>query len=529
MRPGPAWLAACAIALLACTDRPLPFVQAAPGNDAGLADVGGPGDVGGDAVGETGAPPGVLDWAVPVGTQPSPSAAGSTTVKAVVAVDDGGAIVAGSFTGNVAFAPDAVRDGTPGSGFIARYRRDQRLVWVHVLGADSGHVVVADMASLGDGEIAVAGWFDGTLAEHRDVSPLAVASAGGLDAFVARLASDGSVRWIKRAGGSGDDIARGVAVGADPGGASSIAITGAIGDGAVFGPGEAAEIRAAASVGPVFAARLNGDGALAWARFAGGGVPGQGYGVAHDGAAAVAVTGYVNGVARFGTDAGGLAVSIDPALGRAFVARWDGGGRLLWAQPLAGPAGEGDAIAIGAGGAIVATGLFQGRARFGAADSAPTLIADSPGQDGTYLAAFATNGTTMWARRLVGIGIRPWRLRASADGDLLVAASFGGGIVLDPDGANPLPLFSTERSTDALFARLAGDGALRWASAGGGPGAEQGADFTAARDGTNWAVGTYYGPATFGDGSAFGAGAAARLDSGTDGGSFLLHLFTPAP
>ena len=107
------------------------------------------------------------------------------------------------------------------------------------------------MASLGDGEVAVAGWFDGTLAEHRDVSPLAVASAGGLDAFVARLASDGSVRWIKRAGGPGDDIARGVAVGADAGGAASIAITGAIADGAVFGPGEAArDARAGCGAGP---------------------------------------------------------------------------------------------------------------------------------------------------------------------------------------------------------------------------------------------------------------------------------------
>jgi hypothetical protein len=297
----------------------------------------------------------------------------------------------------------------------------------------------------------------------------------------------------------------------------------------VFGPGEAAETRASLSDGPVFAARLDGDGALLWARFAGGGVPGQGYGVAHDGAAAVAVTGYVNGVASFGNDVRGAPVSIDPGMGRAFVARWDPGGRLLWAQPLAGAMGEGDAIAIGASGAIVAAGLFQGEARFGAGATAPRLIADSPGQQGAYLAAFAGDGATLWARRLVGIGLRPWHLRAGPDGDLLLAASFGGGIVLDPDGARPLTLFSTDRSTDALFARLAGDGALRWASAGGGPGAEQGVDFTAAPDGSSWAVGTYHGPATFGTGSAFGAGSAARLDSGTDGGSFLLRLLTPAP
>jgi len=529
MRPGPAWpVAVCgvaSVALLACSERPLPGEAPPPGHDAGRADVGQAVDAGTDA----GAAPGVLDWAIPVGSQPSPAAAGATTVKAVVALDDGGAIVAGSFTGSVAFAPDTIRDGSPGAGFAARYRRDQRLVWVHVLGAEGGRVVVADAAALGDGEIVVAGWFDGTLTERRDTAPITVASAGGLDAFVARLASDGSVRWIKRAGGPGDDIARGVAVGAGAGAAVSIAITGAIAGGAVFGPGEAAETRASISDGPVFAARLDGEGALVFARFAGGGVPGQGYGVAHDGAAAIAVTGYVNGVAAFGNDVRGAPVSIDPAAGRAFVARWDSGGRLLWAQPLAGPMGEGDAIAIGAGGAIVAVGLFQGQARFGAGAAAPALIADSPGQSGAYVAAFAGDGATLWARRLVGIGIHPWRLRAGPEGDLLLAASFGGGIVLDPDGARPLTLFSTDRSTDALFARLAADGSLRWANAGGGPGAEQGVDFTAARDGSSWAVGTYYGPAAFGSGSAFGAGPAVSLDSGTDGGSFLLRLLMPAP
>ena len=526
MRNGRLHLASvCAVASLACSERPLPLRAEPSGNDAG-AEHGPPPVDAGAPPGEAGVAPGVVDWAVSVGSQPSPTAAGSTSVKAAVATDDGGAIVAGSFTGSVSFAADVIRDGTPGAGFVARYRRDQRLVWVHVLGAENGRVVVADMASLDDNEVAVAGWFDGTLAERRDVSPIVVPSAGGLDLFVARLASDGSVRWIKRAGGPGDEIARGVAAGADTGGATSIAITGAIADGAVFGAGEGGETRAPVAAGPVFAARLGGDGALAWARFAGGGVPGQGYGVAHDHGAAVAVTGYVNGVAAFGNDVSGLPVSIDPAVGRAFVARWDAGGRLLWAQPVGGPAGEGDAIAVVASGAIVATGLFQGQARFGAGASAPVLTADSPGKDGVYVAAFASTGATMWARRLTGIGIRPWRMRSSPDGDLLVAAWFGGGVVIDPDGPVPLTVFSSG-DTDALFVRLGGDGALRWANAGGGPGGEQGADFTAAPDGTTWAVGTYHGPATFGTGSAFGAGAAIRLESGTDGGSFLLRLIAP--
>ena len=46
-------------------------------------------------------------------------------------------------------------------------------------------------------------------------------------------------------------------------------------------------------------------------------------------------------------------------------------------------------------------------------------------------------------------------------------------------------------------------------------------------DGAAWAAGTYFGPAAFGEGAAFGAGMAVRLDSGTDGGSFLLRVLPP--
>jgi hypothetical protein len=524
MRPGAAWFVAACVSLpLACSQRPLPYPVAA---DAG----GEVGDAGSDvgAVPDAGAPPGVVDWGIPIGSQPSSASAGSTVVKAVVATDDGGAIVAGSFTGHIAFAADTVLDAARSTGFVARYRRDQRLVWVYPFASEGGTVVVADLAALGTDEVAVAGWFDGTLVllSASDDSMMRVPSAGDLDAFVMRLASDGSVRWVKRAGGPGDDIVRGVAASTDPSGATSIALTGAIVDGAVFGRGEVAETRAPVGAGPVFAARLDGEGTLAWVRFAGGGVPGQGYGVAHDAAGGVAVTGYVNGVAAFGNDVNGAPVSIDPAMGRAFVARWDVAGRLLWALPIGGLAGEGDAIAVAPDGGIIAAGLFQGRARFGLDAAAPTLLADSPGREGCYLAAFTPGGATSWARRFVGIGVHPWRLRAAPDGDLLVAGSFGGGVVVDPDGAAPLTIFASG-STDALFARLAPDGALRWATAGGGPGDEQGADVTGTRAGTTWAVGTFHGPANFGAGAAFGAGTAVTLESGTTGGSFLLRVLPP--
>ena len=80
--------------------------------------------------------------------------------------------------GSIAFASDTVLDGARSAGFVARYRRDQRLVWVHVFGAEAarrrrGH------GGAGRRRVAVAGWFDGTLvAAQRRLADRALAERG---------------------------------------------------------------------------------------------------------------------------------------------------------------------------------------------------------------------------------------------------------------------------------------------------------------------------------------------------------------
>ena len=500
------WLASCDCPPLALV------VGAPPPADAGADADGGPGDGAVDAP----SPAPALDWAIPVGRQSSPAIAGATSLAAVVPLGDGGVIVAGRFTGTVSFAPDkTLVAGQAGSGFAARYRRDQQLVWVRLLAAPV--VAVADMAALGGDEVAVVGWFAGTLTIPESGTALDLASHGRQDAFIVRLAADGSVRFMTGAGGDGDDIARAVAAHVDPSGAATIAIRARSGTARFFSPGAGAAPAPSGS-GPIYAAELDSDGNFDWVSFAGGGIPGQGYGVAIDDAGAAVVTGYVNGAAPFGRGPGGVPVTVDPANGRAFVARWGAGGDLEWARSLAGPDGEGDAIAIGAAGEIVSCGLFEGVAQFGAGASAPSLTADIPGRPGVYLAALGAGGDTLWARRLTGVGMRPWRLHRASGGHLLVAASFGAGIVVDPEGPHPLTLFSSG-ATDAAFIHLGADGALTWAISGGGPGDDEGVDFAEAADRTSWAVGDYAGPASFGLGAA-----AVTLTSGTDGNAFLLHL-----
>ena len=52
-------------------------------------------------------PAAVLDWAIPVGR--AAGSGGATTLAAVVPLDDGGAVVAGTFTGTIGFGVLQVR------------------------------------------------------------------------------------------------------------------------------------------------------------------------------------------------------------------------------------------------------------------------------------------------------------------------------------------------------------------------------------------------------------------------------------
>jgi len=78
--------------------------------------------------------------------------------------------------------------------------------WQRDLGAES-----ASAAETPDGSVYLAGAFRDTLV----VGDITLSSAGGLDAFIARLGADGTPVWALRFGDSSDQALDGIAVGAD--------------------------------------------------------------------------------------------------------------------------------------------------------------------------------------------------------------------------------------------------------------------------------------------------------------------------
>ena len=329
---------------------------------------------------------GTLEWA---------RRAGGTnwdTGHDVAAFPDGSCVVTGSFDYNATFGPGEAGEtslGASGSDdvFVARYGSDGTLAWARRAGgweSDRGYGI----ASFADGSCAVTGDFTGTATfGPGEAGETDLTADGGSDVFVARYDADGTLAWASSGGGTGNDRGNGVASFAD----GTCVVTGFFRDAAVFGPGEAAETNLTAEGSDdFFVARYGADGALAWARRAGG----SGREMISDIAAfadgsCVLVGGFTR-TATFGPDApdelmaeGGM---------DALVARYGSDGTLAWARRAGGSDSDfARDVAALADGSCVVTGAFVDSATFGPGDDGETNLT-SEGESDIFVARYNADG-----------------------------------------------------------------------------------------------------------------------------------------
>jgi hypothetical protein len=280
------------------------------------------------------------------------------------------------------------------------------------------------------GGAIVAGEMSGTM----QVGPVTLASAGGKDAFVVRLAAGGGVAWAKRFGSVYDDRVRGVAAMPD-GGAVLVGMF----DGSVdFGGVTLTSIG-----GPdAFIARLGGAGELVFALQI---ESADARAVAIEASGDVLVAGDFVGATSFG------GIPLTSAQNDVFVARVTPAGQVTSAVQFTSSAKPTTlAIASRAGRTYVA-GSFQGTLDFGlgALTSAgrDVFLARLDGGLGAVFASRYGDSTSQEARAVAVL----------SDGSAAMAGAFKG--TLDLGGA---PLVA-DTQEDAFVARVDEDGALVFA------------------------------------------------------------------
>ncbi len=266
---------------------------------------------------------------------------------------------------------------------IVKYNTNGQVVWAKNYGSTSGDF--ADGVALdAAGNVYVTGFFNSTMT----VQGVTVTSRGLFDVFLAKMDANGTLLWLKTAGGSGADEAHGVVVD----GQGNVGITGEFQSTAKF---DTNTIKAA-GLGDAFIAKYDSAGNNLWVHGGGSttsfaGDPAKAITV--DGANNFFITGDYTGTATFD----GLSVPNTGTNGSdIFLAKYNSAGAIQWLHHAGGPdADKGYSIGVDLAGNSWVTGF---------ADSGPGVVFDTIelpplGNEYIFLAKYDPAGVVQYVKQ----------------------------------------------------------------------------------------------------------------------------------
>ena len=273
-----------------------------------------------------------------------------------------------------------------------------------------------------------------------------------------------SFAWAKRAGATGQDFGRGIAV--DGNGNSYI--TGSFEGSITFGSSALTSNGAS----DVFIAKYDAAGNALWAQKAGGTDFDAGFGIAVDNSGNSYITGQFRGSATFGST-----TLTNSGNANVFIAKYDASGNALWAEKLGGTTNYfSRAIAVDASGNSYITGSFEG-----------SVSSDF------FIAKFDASGNLLWAQDAGGPEMDyGFGISVDGNGNSYVTGDFEGSVTF---GSTTL---TSSGNADIFIAKYDSSGSLLWAQKAGGTEFDFGFGIATDVSGNSYITGHFWGTATFG-------------------------------
>jgi hypothetical protein len=332
-----------------------------------------------------------------------------------IALDtNGNCYITGEFRGSATFGSITLTSTGNYDAFIAKYDGSGNVLWAKQTGGaglEMGRGIAVDQS----GNCYITGYFDGS----ASFGTTTLTSNGSYDVFIAKYDNAGNFQWASRAGGTGEDYGRNIAVD----GTGNSYITGTFRDLANFD----STMLTSNGAEDVFIARYGPAGSVLWVRKAGGINRDAANGIEIDANGNSSITGEFQGNASFE----GTTLNSTSSFPDVFIARYDASGNFLWVRDAGGSGNDhGRNIAVNSSGTSYVTGEFEGSATFGS-----TTLTSSGGVD-IFIARYDASGNVVWAQgaggsledRASGIGLDSSG-NAFVSGYFLGTASFGNSAI----------------------------------------------------------------------------------------------------
>lgn len=262
--------------------------------------------------------------------------------------------------------------------FFTKYSSNGAFLWAKRMGGsgdDKGKAIAVDP----NGMCYLTGYFSG----NSNFGSLNVTSSGNSnDIYLAKANSDGTILWVRKAGGTKEDRGRGVAFD----GSGNVFITGTITQSANFSGTNVSVL----GKNSMFIAKYDTSGNFQWVRTAGGCCDTtRGNAIATDELGNAYVAGYFKDTTFFGANELVAEGSSDN-----FVVKYDPNGNVVWARRSGGPYED---MAYGCTydarkNLLYITGQIDDHGYFG------TVYVGARGNRDVFIAAYDTAGNVNWAK-----------------------------------------------------------------------------------------------------------------------------------
>jgi len=370
--------------------------------------------------------------------------------------------------------------------FVAKYDRSGSVIWVRQAGGtNEDYASAVAVNELGDVYLTGAFRSVATFGETN-------ATSNGIeDIFLAKYDSEGNLKWLRNAGGSGHDFGTAITTR----GTDGCYVTGVFQSTVSF-PGTNLTSQ---GVYDVFLAKYDAAGNLLWVRSVGGNAEERSLGVATDEADNAIITGYfASAFANFGDLS---LTNQNPPYSDAFLAKYDSVGHVLWVRRIGSDDSErGVAVTASGDGEIWVAGTF---ASSNIVLASVTLT--NRGNRDVFLIRCSPTGGVLWAREAGGIADdSPEALVLDSGGNCYLAGSFAavaqfGSIFLTNSGV--------AGTLDAFVCHYDRSGNVFWAIRAGGDDDDFSSGIGVDLSGNNYVGGSFYSAqATFGDSGVTNSG-----------------------